>query len=99
VVCNFVKVAASVAGLAMVLTGCAVPPPQYVTVSYAPPVDTWDGIYRTTYPAVSYRPAAPPVVQPTPEPTFNPEPVPAPDEQPIDQSCGWWRLCNLWSGS
>jgi hypothetical protein len=94
-VCNFVKMAASVAGLAMMLTGCAVPPP-YVPISYAPP-DTWGGMSRTTFPAVSYRPAVPPVVRHTPEPTF--EPVPPPDEQPVDPACGWWRLCNLWSGS
>jgi hypothetical protein len=95
---SFAKIAAPV--VALVLAGCMVPPPApNVPVSYTPLVDTWDGLYRTTYPAVSYRPAAPPVVRPQPEPTFNPEPVPAPDEQPIDQSCGWWRLCNLWSGS
>jgi hypothetical protein len=92
-VCRFVKMTVSVASLAMVLTACAVPPPPYVPISYAPPVDTWGGMSGTTFPAVSYRPAMPH----TPEPTF--EPVPVPDEQPVDPACGWWRLCNLWSGS
>jgi hypothetical protein len=33
-------------------------------------------------------------------PAALPMPAPnAPDEVPIDPSCGWWRLCNLWSGS
>jgi hypothetical protein len=26
-------------------------------------------------------------------------PVPPPELHPVDQSCGWWRLCNFWSGS
>lgn len=110
---NFAKAAAPIAALA--LAGCMVPPPPapYVPASYAPPVNIWDGVYRTTYPALSfsYPPAIPPVVPHTPEPPatpqpaaapqapFEPEPVPAPDEQPIDPSCGWWRLCNLWNGS
>jgi hypothetical protein len=103
---SFARLAAPVVALA--LAGCMVPPPApYVPASYASPVGTWGGIYRSTYPAVSssYHPAIPPVVehapQPValPEPPFEPEAVPAPDEQPIDPSCGWWRLCNLWSGS
>ena len=97
---SFAKMAAPVVALA--LAGCMVPPPApYVPASYASPVDTWDGVYRRDYPPVtySYHPPAPPVVQHTPEPPFDPEPVPAPDEQQIDQSCGWWRLCTLWSGS
>lgn len=94
---SFAKMAAPVVALA--LAGCMVPPPApYVPASYASPVDTWDGVsYRETH--AGYGELRPPVVQHTPEPPFEPEPVPAPDEQPIDQSCGWWRLCNLWSGS
>jgi len=26
-------------------------------------------------------------------------PVPPPELHPVDPSCGWWRLCNFWSGS
>jgi hypothetical protein len=95
---NLSKMSALVVGLALALSACAAEPPsaRYVPASYGPQVDTWDGVYR---PAATYRQAAPPVVQHTPERPFEPEPVPAPDEQPVDPSCGWWRLCNLWSGS
>jgi len=92
---SFGKIAAPVIGLA--LAGCMVPPPApYVPASYGPQAGTWGGVYR---PAATYRQLAPPVAQQTPGQTFEPEPVPAPDEQPVDPSCGWWRLCNLWSGS
>jgi hypothetical protein len=33
---------------------------------------------------------------------YRPEPlrpVDPPDAHPVDPSCGWWRLCNFWSGS
>jgi hypothetical protein len=95
---TFGKIAAPVMALAL-LAGCAVPPPApYVPAAYASPVNGWNGVYR---PAVTDRIVVPPVVQQqqTPDPAFQPEPVPAPYEQPVDPSCGWWRLCNLWSGS
>jgi hypothetical protein len=101
---NFGKVAALVAGLVLAVTACAAPPPApYFPISSASPVYTSDGVNRGT---ASYRPVAPaepsvvpPVAQHTPEPAFEPQPVPAPYEQPVDPGCGWWRLCNLWSGS
>lgn len=33
--------------------------------------------------------------QPPPLRSIDPEPA----AQPVDSSCGWWRLCNLWKGS
>jgi hypothetical protein len=36
-------------------------------------------------------------VQAQPPPLRSIEPEPA--AQPVDSSCGWWRLCNLWKSS
>ena len=33
--------------------------------------------------------------QPPPLRSIDPEPA----AQPVDSSCGWWRLCNLWKSS
>jgi hypothetical protein len=32
-------------------------------------------------------------------PTGQSHPDPDPHPIPVDQSCGWWRLCNFWSSS
>lgn len=100
-----------IAGLA--LAGCMGTPPmqQYPAMwgapggSYAPSVDP----YRYYPPPGSYLPTAsatpksggswvsPRVAPPAPPASLRP--IDPPEEQPIDPSCGWWRLCNLWSGS
>ncbi len=65
-----------------------VPVPPPLTYSFAPPAET----RRSINPAM---------------PEFHETPAPAPlrpvdppdDALELDHSCGWWRLCNLWSGS
>lgn len=103
------------AGAALALTGCtdSVPvqrdtPIYTITVpdrwpyrdngTYAPPV-AYPRPAPAPPPSYSFIPraeAAPAAPQTTPPPL---RPVDPPDAVPVDQSCGWWRLCNLWSGS
>jgi hypothetical protein len=67
---------------------------------------------RAAPPAPNYS-WRPPIAAPAPHSSFSfipsAEAAPAPqtplrridppEMHPVDPSCGWWRLCNLWSGS
>jgi hypothetical protein len=94
-----------VIGAGIGLAACTVPPPMPYSPILAiyqpsPPMRTtapmvWNGTYRTPVPVTTTTDSTPPTNTPAP----NWEPLPDGNSVPVDQSCGWWRLCNLWSGS
>jgi hypothetical protein len=103
------RAAPVIAGAALLwLAGCtsSQPVPHYYPA--------WSGGYGITAPSPSYIPPRYFQPQPEPQSAPSPggswlipraeaaepqRPAPPPELHPVDPSCGWWRLCNLWSGS